>query len=64
MYRASEVTFASILQMFWESHDPTQGMQQGNDVNTQYRSGIYWMTSAQRDAAEASRETYQKQLTA
>ena len=44
--------------MFWEAHDPTQGMRQGNDVGTQYRSGIYWFDDAQREAAEASRSIY------
>ena len=48
--------------MFWESHDPTQGMRQGNDVGTQYRSGIYYFDDAQREAAERSRDAYQAQL--
>ena len=50
--------------MFWENHDPTQGMRQGNDVGTQYRSGIYYFDDQQQRAAEASRDAYQKQLTA
>ena len=53
-----------ILKLFWENHDPTQGMRQGNDVGTQYRSAIYWTTEAQRDAALASRDAFQKELTA
>ena len=50
--------------MFWESHDPTQGMRQGNDVGTQYRSGIYCYTDAQREAAKTSRDMYQEVLRA
>ena len=53
----------SMLKLFWEGHDPTQGMRQGNDVGTQYRSAIYWQSEAQRAAAEASREAYQEMLT-
>ena len=56
------VGFASMLRRFWEGHDPTQGMRQGNDVGTQYRSGIYWYDDAQRDAAEASRNLFQAKL--
>jgi len=52
-----------MLRLFWESHDPTQGMRQGNDAGTQYRSAIYWTSDAQRAAAEASRAMYQEQLT-
>jgi peptide-methionine (S)-S-oxide reductase len=48
--------------VFWESHDPTQGMRQGNDVGTQYRSALYWTTDAQRDAALKTREQYQQAL--
>jgi peptide-methionine (S)-S-oxide reductase len=55
-------TYAEMLRIFWESHDPTQGMRQGNDVGTQYRSGIYVHSADQRRAAEASRETYAKKL--
>jgi peptide-methionine (S)-S-oxide reductase len=55
-------SYAAMLRIFWESHDPTQGMRQGNDVGTQYRSGIYVHSAAQRAAAEASREAYQKRL--
>jgi peptide-methionine (S)-S-oxide reductase len=54
----------AMLKLFWENHDPTQGMRQGNDFGTQYRSAIYAASDAQRDAALASRETYQRQLSA
>ncbi|MEB2343719.1 MAG: peptide-methionine (S)-S-oxide reductase MsrA [Deltaproteobacteria bacterium] len=56
------IAYEELLRVFWESHDPTQGMRQGNDVGTQYRSVIHTTTSAQRAAALASRETYQKAL--
>ncbi len=56
------VPYESLLRLFWENHDPTQGMRQGNDVGTQYRSAIYWYGDAQRAAAAASRETYQRVL--
>ena len=56
------VTYDQLLKTFWENHDPTQGMRQGNDVGTQYRSGIYYFDEAQKRAAEASRELFQKQL--
>jgi peptide-methionine (S)-S-oxide reductase len=58
------VRYEDLLQIFWESHDPTQGMRQGNDVGTQYRSGIYYFNDAQRRAAEASRDAYQQRLSA
>jgi peptide-methionine (S)-S-oxide reductase len=58
------VAYAELLRVFWESHDPTQGMRQGNDVGTQYRSCIYWTTEAQRRQAEASRDAFQAKLTA
>jgi len=57
-----QITYGEILKLFWENHDPTQGMRQGNDVGTQYRSGIYWTTEAQRDAAVASKEMFQERL--
>jgi peptide-methionine (S)-S-oxide reductase len=60
----SVVRFEDLLRIFWESHDPTQGMRQGNDVGTQYRSGIWTSDPAARAAAEASRDAYQRELTA
>jgi peptide-methionine (S)-S-oxide reductase len=57
------IGYEALLRRFWESHDPTQGMRQGNDVGTQYRSGIYVHSPAQRRLAEASREAYQRVLT-
>ena len=63
VYDPKRVSYADLLRTFWESHDPTQGMRQGNDVGTQYRSAIYATTKAQREAAEASREQYQAALT-
>ncbi len=56
-------TYAALLKIFWESHDPTQGMRQGNDTGPQYRSGIYCFDEAQRVAAEAAREAFQHRLT-
>ena len=58
------VSYERLLKTFWESHDPTQGMRQGNDVGTQYRSGIYVFTPEQRAAAEASKAAYAKALAA
>jgi peptide-methionine (S)-S-oxide reductase len=56
------VSYAQLLRTFWENHDPTQGMRQGNDVGTQYRSAIYTYSERQRQAAEASRQVYQDTL--
>jgi peptide-methionine (S)-S-oxide reductase len=56
------VRYQDLLEIFWESHDPTQGMRQGNDVGTQYRSAIYYFDDDQRRAAEASRNAYEKAL--
>jgi peptide-methionine (S)-S-oxide reductase len=56
------ISYEQILRLFWENHDPTQGMRQGNDVGTQYRSAIYWTSDAQRAAAESSREMFQSEL--
>jgi len=63
VYDPAQVTYEDLLRVFWESHDPTQGMRQGNDVGTQYRSEIFYHDEPQRLAAEASRDTYQKVLT-
>ena len=57
-------SYAEMLRIFWENHDPTQGMRQGNDVGTQYRSTIYWTSPEQRELAQQSRELYQKRLSA
>jgi peptide-methionine (S)-S-oxide reductase len=57
-----QVSYADVLRAFWEGHDPTQGMRQGNDVGTQYRSGIYVYSPEQKKLAEASRDAYQKEL--
>ncbi|MBV8494886.1 MAG: peptide-methionine (S)-S-oxide reductase MsrA, partial [Alphaproteobacteria bacterium] len=62
VYDPNVTSYDALLKLFWESHDPTQGMRQGNDVGTQYRSAIYTYTPEQRRAAEASRDSYQKQL--
>jgi peptide-methionine (S)-S-oxide reductase len=56
------VSTDEVLRVFWEGHDPTQGMRQGNDVGTQYRSAIYWTTPEQRDAAERTRRDYAERL--
>ncbi|HEX2027761.1 MAG TPA: peptide-methionine (S)-S-oxide reductase MsrA, partial [Nitriliruptorales bacterium] len=64
VYDPEVVTYEELLRVFWEQHDPTQGMRQGNDVGTQYRSAIYVFDDAQRAAAEASRDRYQARLRA
>jgi peptide-methionine (S)-S-oxide reductase len=64
VYDPKTISYERLLKAFWESHDPTQGMRQGNDVGTQYRSGIYAFTPAQREAAEASKAMYEKELKA
>jgi peptide-methionine (S)-S-oxide reductase len=58
VYDPKKISYETLLKTFWESHDPTQGMRQGNDVGTQYRSGIYVFDAEQKAAAEASREQY------
>jgi peptide-methionine (S)-S-oxide reductase len=63
-YDPSRISYEELLRVFWEGHDPTQGMRQGNDVGTQYRSGIYVFSEAQRQEAEASRQRYQQALSA
>ena len=62
VYDANDVGFDALLKTFWESHDPTQGMRQGNDIGTQYRSAIYCSTQEQFDIAMASRDAYQRRL--
>jgi peptide-methionine (S)-S-oxide reductase len=64
VFDPSVTSYSEILRLFWENHDPTQGMRQGNDVGTQYRSAILWTTEAQREAAEASRSMYAERLRA
>jgi peptide-methionine (S)-S-oxide reductase len=64
IYDPAKIGYEDLLKAFWESHDPTQGMRQGNDVGTQYRSTIYVTDKAQQDAAEVSRRAYQARLTA
>ncbi len=62
VFEPTRVSYEDLLKTFWENHNPTQGMRQGNDVGTQYRSGIYYVSDAQRVAAERSRDAYQLEL--
>jgi peptide-methionine (S)-S-oxide reductase len=62
VYRPADVSYEALLQVFWESHDPTQGMRQGNDLGTQYRSGIYYYDEVQHEVAKQSLERYQQAL--
>jgi peptide-methionine (S)-S-oxide reductase len=64
VYDPKKISYEQLLKTFWESHDPTQGMRQGNDVGTQYRSGIYTYSAAQKQAAEASKAMYETELKA
>src|ERR1700722_14487853 len=64
VFNPKQVSYDTLLKTFWESHDPTQGMRQGNDVGTQYRSAIFWTTPEQKQRAETSRATYQQALKA
>ncbi len=64
VFDPEKLGYEMLLKHFWEAHDPTQGMRQGNDVGTQYRSAIYWTSDAQREAALASRDMFQRSLDA
>jgi peptide-methionine (S)-S-oxide reductase len=64
VFDPAKVSYEELLRVFWENHDPTQGMRQGNDVGTQYRSAIWTSSEAQRKSAEASRDAYQEKLRA
>ena len=64
VYDPKKISYEALLKTFWESHDPTQGMRQGNDVGTQYRSGIYTFNAEQRKAAEASKAMYEQAIKA
>jgi peptide-methionine (S)-S-oxide reductase len=63
VFDPKRISYADLLKAFWEGHNPTQGMRQGNDTGTQYRSGIYYFDAAQKEMAERSRDAYQEQLT-
>ncbi len=62
VYDPARIAYEDLLRTFWEGHDPTQGMRQGNDVGSQYRSAAYWASDAQREAIEVSRDAYQAKL--
>jgi peptide-methionine (S)-S-oxide reductase len=64
VFDPDQISFAGLMKIFWEAHDPTQGMRQGNDIGTQYRSGIYYRSDEQQKTAETSRDAYQQVLTA
>ena len=64
VFDPKQISYGELLKVFWENHDPTQGMRQGGDVGTQYRSGIYYFDDEQKEAAERSRDSYQQQLKA
>jgi peptide-methionine (S)-S-oxide reductase len=64
VFNPDEISYGELLKAFWENHDPTQGMRQGNDIGTTYRSAIYTLNDEQQREAEASRDTYQQALTA
>ena len=62
LFNPGVITYSELLKLFWESHDPTQGMRQGNDIGTQYRSGVYLYSESQRQQAESTRHAYQQAL--
>lgn len=62
VFDPNAISYEALLKVFWESHDPTQGMRQGNDMGTQYRSGVYVYSDSQKQIAQASRDTYQQAL--
>jgi peptide-methionine (S)-S-oxide reductase len=62
VYDPKIISYKELLKVFWENHDPTQGMRQGNDVGTQYRSGIYYYSQEQKKLAQESKDTYQESL--
>src|SRR3954454_17968233 len=62
VFDPQQISYDQVLRLFWENHDPTQGMLQGNDVGTQYRSALYWATDAQRNAAQTSHDMYAEEL--
>jgi peptide-methionine (S)-S-oxide reductase len=64
VFDPTRVSYENLLKVFWESHDPTQGMRQGHDVGTQYRSAVFYQNQEQREAAQASAEAYGKSLAA
>ena len=64
VFDPAKTSYDNLLKVFWENHDPTQGMRQGNDAGTQYRSGVYTVDEAQQKSAEASRDVFQTQLSA
>jgi peptide-methionine (S)-S-oxide reductase len=64
VYDPDKITYRDLLKVFWEGHDPTQGMRQGNDVGSQYRSAVYYADDAQRTAAEETRAAFEQRLAA
>src|SRR5690606_38564750 len=64
VFDPTQITYGDLLKAFWENHDPTQGMRQGNDLGTQYRSAIYTLNDEQQAEAETSRDAYQAALSA